>query len=220
MLDLDRRFKVSPHDYKIVATFDPRSMWVKVSLLLRQYIQTLSEKFPTNSGLTAAEFRGRPLSVVAQQLKPAYIKALRLVPHAQLRMETALVDILRHYTVTNPSVDKVMAARARVFANVGKLALKVGMAIEQADCKARALQKELTAEQRGAVADDALNDQFWEIEIKYCASLIAAGITRNEQPLLPHGVCRPVYASVVFLGFIHQGLPRTPYCYLVDSNLV
>ena len=212
-LHLDRRLKVSPHDYKLVATLDPRAMWVKVSVLMRQYMQTLSEKFPLNHGLAAAEFRGRPLSVAAPQLKLGHIKALCEVPHVQLRMETAVIDILRHYTVTNPGVDKVMAARARVFASFGKVALKAGAAIEQAASKTKAMHKEFTAEQRAAVADEALKDQFWEIESKYSASLVAAGTTWNEQPL-------PLTASAVLCLGSHEGLPHTPYFHLVESNLV
>ena len=52
-------------------------------------------------------------------------------------LEGGLTKILMHYTVKNPSVDRVMTARTQFLSNVGKLALKVGSALDTEAVKKR-----------------------------------------------------------------------------------
>ena len=53
------RVRVHPADYKLVSTLEPRAMWVKVPIMVRQYMLTLSEKFPPGHLLSITGFAGR-----------------------------------------------------------------------------------------------------------------------------------------------------------------
>ena len=68
------RVRVQPKDYGCVASLDVRAMWLKVAILVRQYMATMAEKFPNK--FTASDFMGRPASCKAPMLKPSMIKVL------------------------------------------------------------------------------------------------------------------------------------------------
>ena len=68
------RVRVQPKDYGCVASLDVRAMWLKVAILVRQYMATMAEKFPNK--FTTSDFMGRPASCKAPLLKASTIKVL------------------------------------------------------------------------------------------------------------------------------------------------
>ena len=105
--------------------------------MVRQYMLTLSERFPPGHGFSITGFAGRASAVQARRLPSASIKVLVQAEDALLKIESTTTDLVRIYTLRNPSADKVMAARTQLFSNFGKLILKVRAALCQAVQKRR-----------------------------------------------------------------------------------
>ena len=72
------RVRVNSLDYKVVSTLDPRAMWIKVAILVRHYMSTLTDKFHVAPGasFSSADFMGRPSSCNCPKLKPSYIQEM------------------------------------------------------------------------------------------------------------------------------------------------
>ena len=133
------RVNVPSSDYKLVSTLDPRLMWIKISILIHQYMFTFAEKFPPGHVTTA--FTGRSPTVTANRLRNAWIKEMESETVYIGRLEVALVRVLKHYVVQKPSADKVMAARTELFKRFGRTALKIGETLDKLTCKGKAMQK-------------------------------------------------------------------------------
>ena len=168
------RVVVTPSDFKLVAALDPRALWLKTAIIMRLYMSTMAEKFPPGHVATGPGFTGRVVSVTAIKLKLSWIKELGLCVSAMGRFEVAITKILCHYLVKSASLDKVMSARTMLFSNIGKLALKLGCALDAAATKAEALKKTLSNEQRNNICQAMVEDQISEVEMKYRDALIQA----------------------------------------------
>jgi len=177
--------EVRAADYKVVLNIDPRAMWLKACILISRYISTLAEKFPAGHVLTSQYFQGRK-AVVALKIKPSVVKELAEDMQTVKALEAGVKKLITHYTVTDPHQDKVMSARVQMFANIGKLSLKVGSVLEQASVKAMAAsRKTLTPEKRRELASIAMKNQLHEVEVKYRSSLmLAAGCSDGDMPKL------------------------------------
>ena len=81
-----------------------------------------------------------------------------------------------------------LGARVHMFSNIGKLALKVASALEQANVKAMSgSRKAITPEKRREIAGVTLKNQFHEVEVKYRSSLVlAAGCSDLDMPELAY----------------------------------
>ena len=168
------RVVVIPGDFKLVAAMDPRALWLKIAILIRQYMSTMADKFPPGHVATGPGFTGRVVSVTAVKLKLSWIQELALCVSAMGRFEGAITKILCHYIVKSASLDKVMSARTMLFSNMGKLALKLGCALDAAATKAEALKKPLTQDQRNNICQATMEDQISEVEMKYRDALLQA----------------------------------------------
>jgi hypothetical protein len=93
-----------------------------------------------------------------------------------IRIEQAIKQIMGLYSVAKPLLDKVMSARARLLYNFAKLALKVGVVLDQSETKAKAMQKSFTPTQQKAIVDETMRGQFGDIEGKYRSAFVDAGI--------------------------------------------
>ena len=207
------RVTVHPNDYACVSSLDVRAMWVKVAIILRQYMATLLEHYPPGvpTTLLTETFAGRT-STQARKLPQGIMKQLAQETTSLVRLDNATTTILRKYAIKNPSLDKVMAARTQLFSNVGKLALKIGAALERAVALATGMHKECTSEQRTAAVEATMKGQVAEIEHKYRAALVDAGtylesalppaaFPRDERaagasPGQPHHAARPAVESM------------------------
>ena len=198
------RVTVHPHDYACVSALDVRTMWVKVAILLRQYMATLGEHYPPGVQITslAETFAGRT-STQARKLPQGTMKELAQETTSLVVLDKATTTILRKYAIKNPSLDKVMAARTQLFSNVGKLALKIGAALERAVAVAAALHKQCTSEQRTAAVEATMKGQVSEIEHKYRAALVDAG-TYLEPALPPAAFPREARATGGSPGHPHH----------------
>ena len=134
----------------------------------------MQEKFPAgHTGINAA-FEGRRATVTAQKLKPGWVKELaKDLPTVRV-LDKAIKCIIKHYTVENTSLDKVMTTRSQLFGNIGKLALRVGEKLEQAAGKAAALGKPLTPDKTREVSASVMKGQLSLIEDKYRAKMVEA----------------------------------------------
>ena len=170
--------EVKANDYKLVCCIDPRAMWLKSCILVSRYITTMNEKFPAGHVATNSNFEGRKATVVANRMKPAVAKELAADLPTVKCLEGSVKQILGHYPVTNPEKDRIMTARGTLFANIGKLSLKIGAALDQASMKAQAMNKTLIQSERADVSSKVMKGQLAEIEEKYRADLmIAMGVT-------------------------------------------
>jgi len=167
------RIVVNPADYKVSSAVDVRALWLKVCIIMRQYMCTLMEKYPP-SFVATGPFTSRQTGIAAPKLRVTPIKELSQDVKFLGQLEGAVGKLLTHYKVTNAAMDKVMSARVMLFNNVGKLAIKAGVALEAASTKAAVQKKVLTQEQRTAVSSIVAKGQFVEIESKYRQSLIDA----------------------------------------------
>ena len=135
----------------------------------------MAEKFPVAvHSAISVNFEGRKSSVMAAKMKPSVIKELAGDLPAVRTLDGAIKDILRHYKVINPDMDKVMTARSQLFSNIGKLALKVGTALEQASVKAATFKRLLNQHERSRILQDATKGQLADIESKYRIALTGA----------------------------------------------
>jgi len=97
-----------------------------------------------------------------------------------MKLDRLASKLVRHYVIDNPAVDKVMLARRDLFAAIGKLAQKVGAALEKATLTAAAQLRVLRPEERERTTELVLKGQFAEIEHKYRSALVDAGAFEEE----------------------------------------
>ena len=162
-------------DYNLVLSLDPRAMWLKACIIISRYISTMTEKFPSGFSPTSQSFGGRKITAIAQKIKPSVVKELTEDIQTARVLEGAVKKLISHYKVADPQQDKVMSARVHMFSNIGKLALKVASALEQANVKAMSgSRKAITPEKRREIAGVTLKNQFHEVEVKYRSSLVLA----------------------------------------------
>ena len=205
------RVRVLPHDYKLVSTLEPRTMWLKASIIIRQYVATLAEKFPPGVLRTQSMYTGRGAVVTAKRLSSSVIKELCQDVQFQLLLEGSMTKLIRHYVVKNAFSDKVMDARTKLFSNFGRLALKVGNALVQAAVKASLMKKPLSTEGKKSIIDDNCKGQLAEIEFKYRDALVEAGAF--DEPLPDHIWHREKKAPAAV-----PSDPATPAC--IDPTMV
>ena len=168
------RVRVTPHDYMLVSGLEPRAMWLKASIIIRQYLTTLADKFPPGVLYTQATYAGRGAAVSAKKLSSTVMKELRHDVQFLLMLEGSITQLIRHYRVKNAFSDKVMDARTKLFSNFGKLALRVAHALSQAVLKAASMKAKLEEEQRKRIIDENMKGQLAEIEHKYAEALVDA----------------------------------------------
>lgn len=173
--------EVKAQDYKLVCQLDPRAMWVKLCILVSRYMVTMAEKFPLGQAVTSSHFEGRKAVVVATKIKATHVQELAADLATVKIIDKAVKEIIGHYTGLNPDADKIMMARVNLFANIGKLSLKVGVALDQASAKAVAINKQLTQVDRAEASAKVMKGQLADIEEKYRAELVLAkGVTESE----------------------------------------
>jgi len=170
------RVTVQAADYKTVSILDVRAMWVKVGLLIHSYVTTFNAKWPP--GTTALQLQRAQVS--APRFPAGCMKELAAEGGTLLKLDKLAAKLVRHYVIENPAVDKVMLARRDLFASIGKLAQKLGVALERETLKAAAQLKESTPKERQGVTDLVLNGQFAEIEHKYRSALQGTGAFTEE----------------------------------------
>ena len=193
--------EVKTQDYNLVLSLDPRAMWLKACIIISRYISTMAEKFPSGFSPTSQSFGGRKITAIAQKIKPSVVKELTEDIQTARVLEGAVKKLISHYKVADPQQDKVMSARVHMFSNIGKLALKVASALEQANVKAMSLSKNtISPEKRREIASMALKNQFHEVEAKYRSSLvIAAGCSDLDMPELVYPKAKG--SSCILLNF-------------------
>ena len=180
--------EVTIADYRLVLSLDPRAMWLKACIIIFRYISTMAEKFPSGHVATSQSFAGRKITAVAMKIKPSVVKELSEDVLTVRALEGVVKKLISHYKVIDPQQDKVMSARVHMFSNIGKLALKVASALEQANVKAMSgSRKAITPEKRREIAGVTLKNQFHEVEVKYRSSLVlAAGCSDLDMPELAY----------------------------------
>jgi len=145
---------------------------------------TMAEKFPAGHISTGSQFEGRKAAVVALKMKPTILKELSSELSLIRKLEGAIKELLRHYPVKNPGLDKVMSARSQLFSNFVKLALKIGAALDSAQLKCAATKSQLKQETRNGICGDIMRGQLADIEHRYRTSLMHA-LSWTESDLPP-----------------------------------
>ena len=168
------RVSVQPADYKAIAGLDVRAMWSKVGILISHYMTTYYAKWPPGSVVFSGPYTGRT-TATAPKLQAGCLKELAVEGATLVKLDKVVTKWIRHYVIQNPSVDKVMLARRDLFSQIGKLALKVGSALEKETLKAAAQLKQVKPEERARTTEGVLKGQFAEIEHKYRTALEDAG---------------------------------------------
>ena len=172
------RVVVQASDYAAVSILDVRAMWVKIGLLMQLYVSTYNTKWPPGSAVIQLQ----RTTATAPKIPPGVLKELQSEGPTLLKLDKMVVKLLRHYAIPNPDIDKVMFARRDLFVAVGKLALKIGAALEKATQKALAqLQARPKPEERTQTTESVLKGQFVDIEHRYCLALVGAGALTEEK---------------------------------------
>ena len=159
---------------------------MKACIVVFQYMQSYWQAFPAGSSTTSynGAYTGR-MSVKAPKLKSGTIKELQIEGPTLNMLEKALIRILRHYNVDKPELDKIMVARTNLLAAFGRLALRIGRALEEEAVKAAAMRRELSTQERLATVQTTLKGVLADIEDKYRKALVDAGTYENVQALPP-----------------------------------
>ena len=166
--------RLRPEDFGVVTKIDPRAQWVKVSIMMRQYTSTVNEKVLSGPKASLVQWTGRKV-LLAKRIGDSCIRQLAQESALVVEIESSIVRVVRHYPVKNSCLDKVLLARTGFFSQIGKLVLRIGGALEQAQAKATAKGKELQETDRATVVSSEMAGKLGEIEHKYSSALMAAG---------------------------------------------
>ena len=172
------RVVVQASDYAAVSILDVRAMWVKVGLLMQLYVSTYNAKWPQGSSVIQLQ----RTTATAPKFPAGVLKELAVEGSTLVKLDKMIAKLLRHYVIPNPYIDKVMFARRDLFVAVGKLAWKIGAALEKATSMALAqLKAPLKPEERTQTTELVLKNQFADIEHKYRVALVDACVLTEEK---------------------------------------
>ena len=172
------RVVVQASDYAAVSTLDVRAMWVKIGLLMQLYVSTYNAKWPQGSSVIQLQ----RTTATAPKFPAGVLKELAVEGSTLVKLDKMIAKLLRHYVIPNPDIDKVMFARRDLFVAVGKLAWKIGAALEKATSMALAqLKAPPKPEERTHTTELVLKNQFADIEHKYRVALVDACVLTEEK---------------------------------------
>ena len=111
------RIRVRCVDFGVIAGLDPRVLWVKAAVAMRQFVGALNEKVT----MVSKNFAGRT-ETFAKKLSGKGFQDLCGYPDLLLQFESILKGIIRHYRDHAAGADagKILRARARLISDVGK----------------------------------------------------------------------------------------------------
>ena len=146
---------------------------MKPALIVSQYMNTYWHHFPTQGYAVTGCYTART-QVKAPKMKPNHIKQLQAEVAALCASEKALVSILSLYPVPNANRDKIMVARTNLLAAFGKMAIRIGAALDAEETKLTAMGLELLAPEREKAVAAIVKSAHSDAETKYRAALVEA----------------------------------------------
>ena len=176
--------EVTAHDYRCVASLDERAMWLKMCILMYQYLKTFREKFPSNHRWGSSTFAGRKAVVTANKLKASTVHSLQKDMKSMRILDEAPKLILNHYSqiVKNTDLDNVQNGRVLLLAAIGALAMKVAVTIETYVSKPQTSGKDDSRKLNQRVGD-VMKGKLATIEDEYRKMLVLAlGVSSTTLP--------------------------------------
>ena len=116
--------EVQAKDYSAVSKMDARLQFLKPSVLIYKYMTEFDRKFPAGVNKGSKAFTGRKERITCAPIKSGMLAALDHDLRNAVDLEKGLKAIVANYHVNDTS-DKVIKARARLFASFGELVLKM-----------------------------------------------------------------------------------------------
>ena len=192
------RARVKPADFGLVGKLDSRFSWVKVAIILWQYVSTVGANAMTGpSGSSSLTFAGR-VDHYAKKLNPNCLKDLEQDVAFLWKIENYIRESFKHY---NPPKDdnglcdpqKLLCARTKLLSECGKLVLRVGMVLLEIAQKEKALSQSLKAEEKEAKQQEAMKGKFAKIEQNFREGLLEANAWNSATiPPAKHEITPPV----------------------------
>ena len=191
------RVRVKCADFGLVGKLDSRFSWVKVAILLYQYVSTVGGlPLPGPSGASSLTFCGRE-EHFAKKLNTACMKQLEQDVTSLSQIEYFIRELLKHYKPPNDpnnhcDGDKLLSARSKLLSECGRLLLKVGLVLSDYSTKQLALSQSLKPEDTSAKRDEAMKGKFAKIEQNFRAGLLEAfAYTGETIPPAKHELTQP-----------------------------
>ena len=187
------RVRVKACDFGLAARLDPRTPWSKVALMLFQYIGNL----PTQSDAVAQTFNGRK-DIHARKLSETQVTEIVAEPVWVMSVEVYIVEVLTHYgTPTGkgkhglPDSD-LLSVRGKFLANTGRLLMKIGAVIDNANRKEKLQGKLLSPGRRAQVLDEESKGTFSKLEDWFRKELVKVELfAEADLPAVVHPIKAP-----------------------------
>ena len=169
--------RVRAADFGAISKLDPRAPWMKVCVLLHQYIGNLEPK----SAIALATFQGRQ-EKTAKKIPLDVIKELVTEGMFVGRMEKFTVKMMTHYTPgpvdtmsQNKAEHELMMSRGKLFSWIGKHAKAVGETLRNGVVKAASTGQTMTYGARQTMLDGEHKGKFATLEAAYRKELLKKG---------------------------------------------
>ena len=176
------RVTVKPSDFGLAAKLDPRAPWCMISLLLGQYIGTMNANAINGIVQCCSTFAGRNQIIAIRMRKDVIV---------ELTKESGFVQEVEHFIVTTlttystPSggtvggeqrCQELLNCRANFLADVGRLLLRIGKELDEAEKKAIAKRQPLETKEKLTLIKDVKKGAFAKCEQCFRKQLMDSGV--------------------------------------------
>ncbi|MDP6721474.1 MAG: hypothetical protein QGF59_22590, partial [Pirellulaceae bacterium] len=174
------RVRVKTSDFAMAAKLDPRAHWSAVSVLLHQYIGSLTNDAALSQGESITTFGGRK-SINAKKLQDAVFTELHVETKFIMDVEQFILTMLLHYGETHPlvtthnadrSAKELLTARGLFLSGCGRAILKVGAALSDAHKKTAACRTQMLPAARSNILDAVWTGRPTKIETVFRTELV------------------------------------------------